>query len=88
VSTERIQPLEQALLAVIAAAGKMGISCDELCAHAVGGLVSEQYWTWADAQHAERAADEIDNALAILVGRQAGTPTKSGPDATFESAPN
>lgn len=85
-STERIQPLEQALLAVIAAAGKMGISCDELCAQAVGGLVSEQYWAWADAQHAERAADEIDNALAILVGRYAGTSTKLGPDAALESA--
>ncbi|WP_434610621.1 hypothetical protein J3P80_15935 [Pseudomonas sp. D2-30] len=77
--------MEQALLAVIAAAGKMGISCDELCAQAVGGLVSEQHWTWADAQHAERAADEIDNAMAILIDRQTGTPIKSGPDAAFES---
>lgn len=85
-STERIQPLEQALLAVIAAAGKMGISCDELCAQAVGGLVSEQYWTWADARHAERAADEIDNALSFLVGKPAGTPTKRGPEAAFETA--
>lgn len=85
-STERIQPLEQALLAVIAAAGKMGISCDELCAQAVGGLVSEQYWTWADARHAERAADEIDNALWFLVGKPAGTPTKRGPEAAFETA--
>ncbi|WLG97612.1 hypothetical protein [Pseudomonas sp. FP198] len=88
-STERISQLEQALLAVIAAAGKMGVSCDELCAQAVGGLVSERYWGWADAQHAQGAADEIDNALAVLVGRQTatpGNPVQSGPDAAFESA--
>lgn len=56
-------------MAVIAAAGKMGICSDELCAQAVGGLMSDRYWSWADAQHAQGAADEIDNALNILVGR-------------------
>ncbi|MBC3374448.1 hypothetical protein HU762_10915 [Pseudomonas sp. SWRI92] len=82
--------MEQALLAVIAAAGKMGISCDELCAQAVGGLVSERYWSWADAQHAQGAADEIDNAWTILVGRQTtihgARALESGPDAELESA--
>ncbi|WP_434557791.1 hypothetical protein [Pseudomonas sp. Z4-20] len=82
--------MEQALLAVIAAAGKMGISCDELCAQAVGGLVSERYWSWADAQHAQGAADEIDNAWATLVGRQTAThgarELESGPDARLDSA--
>ncbi|MDO7896840.1 hypothetical protein [Pseudomonas citrulli] len=56
-------------MAVIAAAGKMGISSDELCAQAVGGLLSERYWTWANAHHAQGAADEIDNALNQLMGR-------------------
>lgn len=84
-STERIQPLEQALLAVIAAAGKMGISCDELCAQAVGGLLSEHYWSWVDARHVQGAADEIDNALATLMGRHTVTPIQSGSDTTFES---
>ncbi|MBT2339089.1 MULTISPECIES: hypothetical protein [Pseudomonas] len=47
----------------------MGISSDELCAQAVGGLLSERYWTWANAHYAQGAADEIDNALNLLVGR-------------------
>lgn len=57
-------------MAVIAAAAKMGVSSDELCAQAVGGLMSERYWSWANAQYAQGAADEIDNALSVLVGRQ------------------
>ncbi|UZE21979.1 hypothetical protein LOY67_18205 [Pseudomonas sp. B21-056] len=56
-------------MAVIAAAGKMGVGSDELCAQAVGGLMSGRYWNWANAQYAQGAADEIDNALNILVGR-------------------
>jgi len=56
-------------MAVIAAAGKMGICSDELCAQAVGGLMSDHYWSWANAQHAQGAADEIDNALNMLVRR-------------------
>ncbi|MBO1536581.1 hypothetical protein [Pseudomonas sp. OA65] len=76
-------------MAVIAAAGKMGISSDELCAHAVGGLISDPYWGWADAQYTQGAADEIDNALNKLVGRpaQALTLLVPGPDSTLESAP-
>jgi len=54
-------------MAVIAAAGKMGICSDELCAQAVGGLMSNHYWSWANAEHAQGAADEIDNALNNLV---------------------
>ncbi|UZE08156.1 hypothetical protein [Pseudomonas corrugata] len=56
-------------MAVIAAAGKMGICSDELCAQAVGGLMSDHYWSWANAQHAQGAADEIDNALNVLLRR-------------------
>lgn len=57
-------------MAVIAAAGKMGISSNELCAQAVGGLMSDRYWNWANADHAQGAADEIDNALNVLTQRQ------------------
>ncbi len=87
-TTERISQLEQALMAVIAAAGKMGINSDELCAQAVGGLMSDHYWCWADARYAQGAADEIDNALHTLVGRQAvglALP-ESGTDPVLESA--
>ncbi|WLH14522.1 hypothetical protein PSH58_09520 [Pseudomonas hefeiensis] len=56
-------------MAVIAAAGKMGVSSDELCAQAVGGLMFEHHWNWANAQYAQGAADEIDNALSLLVGK-------------------
>lgn len=60
-------------MAVIAAAGKMGISSDELCAQAVGGLIADPYWGWTNVRYAQGAADEIDNALAALIGRQLGT---------------
>ncbi|MBT2296048.1 hypothetical protein [Pseudomonas fluorescens] len=56
-------------MAVIAAAGKMGVSSDELCAQAVGGLMFEHHWGWANAQYAQGSADEIDNALSLLVGK-------------------
>ncbi|WP_413794849.1 MULTISPECIES: hypothetical protein [unclassified Pseudomonas] len=76
-------------MAVIAAAGKMGISSDELCAHAVGGLMSDPYWSWADARYAQGAADEIDNALNKLLGRPALALTLPvpGSDPAIESAP-
>jgi len=80
VTTERISHLEQALMAVIAAAGKMGLSSDELCAQAVGGLVSERYWSWANAHYAQGAADEIDNALNLLMGRSTTRVTPSSID--------
>ncbi|WP_178129652.1 hypothetical protein [Pseudomonas sp. PICF6] len=56
-------------MAVIAAAGKMGVCSDELCAQAVGGLMFEHHWSWTNAQYAQGAADEIDNALSLLVGK-------------------
>ncbi|SCW43031.1 hypothetical protein SAMN03159443_00320 [Pseudomonas sp. NFACC15-1] len=76
-------------MAVIAAAGKMGISSDELCAQAVGGLISDPYWSWADVRYAQGAADEIDNALNRLVGRPAQELTLPvpGSDPALESAP-
>lgn len=75
-------------MAVIAAAGKIGISSDELCAQAVGGLMSDHYWCWADARYAQGAADEIDNALNALVGRQVAGLALSEPgiDPVLESA--
>ena len=39
---DRTQQLEQALLAVIASATRMGVSSDVLCAEAVGGLAREE----------------------------------------------
>jgi hypothetical protein len=48
---DRTQLLEQALLAVIASATRMGVSCDALCAEAVGGLMADQHWKWADPQY-------------------------------------
>lgn len=76
-------------MAVIASAGKMGISRDELCAQAVGGLISDPYWNWADGRYAQGAADEIDNALNKLVARPAQglTLPVPGSDPTLESAP-
>jgi len=58
-------------MAVIAAAGKMGLSSEELCAQAVGGLMSDRYWIWTNAHYAQGAADEIDNALSKLVAGNA-----------------
>lgn len=69
VVSERIFQLEQALLAVIAAAAQRGLSSDELCTQAVGGLMTDRYWHWANADYIEGAADEIDNALSLLCTR-------------------
>ncbi|MCI0997017.1 MULTISPECIES: hypothetical protein [Pseudomonas] len=70
-------------MAVIAAAGKMGVCSDELCAQAVGGLMSDRYWSWANALYAQGAADEIDNALNRLVARPMAQVTS--PDAEVGS---
>ncbi len=63
---DRTQQLEQALLAVIASATRMGVSSDVLCAEAVGGLMANHYWKWADPEQKHGAADEIDSALVLL----------------------
>lgn len=75
-SSDRTQQLEQALLAVIAAATKMGVSCDALCAEAVGGLMADRYWQWSLTEHKSGAADEIEEALTKLLMRGV---TKSSP---------
>lgn len=68
-SSDRTQQLEQALLAVIASATKMGVSCDALCAEAVGGLMADRYWQWSLIEHKHGAADEIEEALTKLLVR-------------------
>lgn len=68
-SSDRTQQLEQALLAVIASATKMGVSCDVLCAEAVGGLMADRYWQWSLTEHKHGAADEIEEALTKLLMR-------------------
>lgn len=73
-SSDRTQQLEQALLAVIGAATKMGVSCDALCAEAVGGLMADRSWQWSFAEHKHGAADEIEEALTKLL---MGSATKS-----------
>ncbi len=77
-------------MAVIAAAGKMGVSSDELCAQAVGGLMSDRYWGWANAQYAQGAADEIENALSVLINRHLpeliALDAETGPGVVLESA--
>ena len=76
VYSDRTQQLEQALLAVIASASKMGISSDALCAEAVGGLMADRYWQWSLTEHKHGAADEIEEALTKLLMR---TVAKSTP---------
>jgi len=76
VSSERTQQLEQALLAVIASASKMGVSREALCAEAVGGLMADRYWRWLLTERKHGAADEIEEALTKLLMRGA---TKSTP---------
>ncbi|KOX99916.1 hypothetical protein AM274_24140 [Pseudomonas nunensis] len=68
-SSDRTQQLEQALLAVIASATKMGVSCDALCAEAVGGLMADRYWQWSLTEHKHGAADEIEEASTKLLMR-------------------
>ncbi|MBJ7370672.1 MAG: hypothetical protein JHD19_04385 [Pseudomonas sp.] len=68
VSQERELQLEQALLAVLAALGQKGASIEDACAMAVGGLMSDGYWQWAEPEYREGAADEIDKAITRLSG--------------------
>ncbi|WP_353187107.1 hypothetical protein [Pseudomonas sp.] len=76
-SSDRTQQLEQALLAVIAAATKMGVSCDALCAEAVGGLMADRNWQWSLSEYKHGAADEIEEALTkyLLEGVAKSPPT-------------
>lgn len=82
---DRTQQLEQALLAVIASATRMGVSCDALCAEAVGGLMAEGYWKWVDPQHKDGAADEIERALSLLSSPPSGVATQQA-QSIFETA--
>ncbi|VVM42115.1 hypothetical protein PS645_00301 [Pseudomonas fluorescens] len=81
-SPDRTQQLEQALLAVIASATKMGVSCDALCAEAVGGLMTDRYWRWSLTEHKDGAADEIEGALTKLL---MGGVSRSRPDSLFDT---
>jgi hypothetical protein len=49
----------------------MGVSCDALCAEAVGGLMTDRHWHWSLPEHKHGAADEIEEALTklLLMGR-------------------
>lgn len=69
-SSDRTPQLEQALLAVIASATKMGVSCDALCAEAVGGLMADHDWQWSLAEHKHGAVDEIEEALTKLLPKE------------------
>lgn len=75
-SSDRTKQLEQALLAVIASATKIGVRCDVLCAEAVGGLMADHYWQWSLTEHKHGAADEIEEALTKLLMKGA---TESSP---------
>lgn len=68
-SSQREQHLEQALLAVLAAVGQRGCSVNGVCAQAVGGLMSDRYWQWANPLYKHGAADEIDDALVLLFSK-------------------
>lgn len=68
-SSQREQHLEQALLAVLAAIGQQGCSVTEVGAQAVGGLMSDRYWQWANPVYKHGAADEIDEALVQLFNK-------------------
>lgn len=62
----------------------MGVSCDALCAEAVGGLMADRYWQWSLAELKHGAVDEIDESLAKLLMRAA---TKSTPVYLASSMP-
>lgn len=48
----------------------MGISCDALCAKAIGGLMAERYWQWSLIKYNHHAADEIEETLTKLLMRE------------------
>lgn len=48
----------------------MGVSCDALCAEAVGGLMADRYWQWSLTEHKRGAADEIEEVLTKVLMRR------------------
>ena len=65
-SADRVFHLEQALLAVITQAKQQGLDGEQLCKHAIGGLIGNTSWCWVTAEHVPGAADELESALRVL----------------------
>jgi len=65
-SAERMFHLEQALLAVIAAAEQQGIAISSLRKQAIGGLIANTDWHWATAEYMSGAIDEVERAVKVL----------------------
>lgn len=53
-------------MALIVAAGQRGMGADDICAQAVGLLMSSRPGSWVSRENRDGAAHEIDNALAAL----------------------
>lgn len=68
--SERVRHLEQALRAIIAAVGQRGLSVNDICAQAIGGLMTDRYRGWVNPDHKHGAADEIDKALVLLLSKK------------------
>lgn len=65
-SVDRVFHLEQALLAVIAAAEKQGIAISSLRKQTIGGLIANTEWRWVTAEYVPGAIDEVESAVRVL----------------------
>lgn len=65
-SAERVVHLEQALVAILAAAEQKGLDADELRRQAIGGLMGNVSWRWVTAEYVPGAIDEIESAVRML----------------------
>ncbi|NIF28385.1 hypothetical protein F3J44_18620 [Pantoea sp. Tr-811] len=65
-STDQISHLEQALVAVLAAAEQSGLEIDDLRRIAIGGLMGSASWRWVCSDAVPGAIDEIERATRII----------------------
>jgi hypothetical protein len=64
-SAAREIQLQQALIALIAAANRQGLNVDYLCNQAIGGLVGQVDYRWVTSDDVPRAIAEIETAKDV-----------------------
>jgi hypothetical protein len=65
-SSERVVHLEQALVAMPAAAEQLGFDSSHLCRTAIGGLIANTDCRWVIGWHVPNPVDEIKSAVRVL----------------------
>lgn len=70
--TQQVVHLEQALVAVLAAAEQAGLDADAVRQLATGGLIGNTSWKWVSSNAVPGAVEEIERAVRVLRRSQLG----------------